>query len=309
MALLGRYALLEGQAHAHDPGSADEGVPGAARDGLEETAELPRCRAAVLPAGRTAQQDLEAALNNIFNHPNVGPFISRQLIQRLVASNPSRAYVARIAAVFNDDGQGHRGNLGAVVKAILLDPEARPSAAATTDVTGKLKEPLLRLLQFWRAYDAAARNGNYHLADSGVVFGQGPLLSPTVFNFFTPAYAPPGEIGDRGLVAPEMQLANENLNTSVTNYFYTQIFLRNSNTTGLGSAIVIIDIADEMAAAGNPDALIALIADKLLGGRISPMLAAEARDAVLRVAASKPAARATEALYLIATSPEFAVQR
>jgi hypothetical protein len=178
-----------------------------------------------------------------------------------------------------------------------------------TDVTGKLKEPLLRLLQFWRAYDAAARNGKYHLADSDVGFGQGPLLSPTVFNFFTPAYAPPGEIGDRGLVAPEMQLANENLNTSLTNYFYSQIFLRNSTKTGLGSTIVIIDIADEMAAAGNPDAMVALIAAKLLGGHISPMLAGEARNAVLRVVPSKPAVRATEALYLIATSPEFAVQR
>ena len=277
--------------------------------GSKKLLSYPGVAQPVLPGGQTAQQDLEGALNNIFNHPNVAPFISRQLIQRLVASNPSRAYVARIAAVFNDDGQGHRGNLGAVVKAILLDPEARPSAAATTDVTGKLKEPLLRLVQFWRAYDAAARNGNYHFTDSDRVFGQGPLLSPTVFNFFTPAYAPPGEIGDRGLVAPEMQLANENLNTSVTNYFYTQIFLRNSTKTSLGSAIVIIDIADEMAAAGNPNALIALIADKLLGGHISPMLAGEARDAALRVAATKPAARATEALYLIATSPEFAVQR
>ena len=217
--------------------------------GSKKLLSYPGVAQPVLPGGQTAQQDLEGALNNIFNHPNVGPFISRQLIQRLVASNPSRAYVARIAAVFNDDGQGHRGNLGAVVKAILLDPEARPSAAATTDVTGKLKEPLLRLVQFWRAYDAAARNGNYHFTDSDRVFGQGPLLSPTVFNFFTPAYAPPGEIGDRGLVAPEMQLANENLNTSVTNYFYTQIFLRNSTKTSLGSAIVIIDIADEMAAA------------------------------------------------------------
>ena len=277
--------------------------------GSKKLLSYPGVAQPVLPGGQTAQQDLEAALDNIFNHPNVGPFIARQLIQRLVASNPSRAYVARIAAVFNDDGQGHRGNLGAVVKAILLDPEALPAAAAMTDVTGKLKEPLLRLLQFWRAYDAAARNGNYRLADSDVVFGQGPLLSPTVFNFFTPAYAPSGEIGARGLVAPEMQLANEALNTSVTNYFYTQIFLRNSTKTGLGSTIIIIDIADEMAAAGNADALVALIADKLLGGTISPMLAAEARDAVLRVAASKPAVRATEALYLIATSPEFAVQR
>ncbi len=110
-------------------------------------------------------------------------------------------------------------------------------------------------------------------------------------------------------MAPELQLANEYLNTSVANYLYTQIFLRNSNVGGLGSTIIVIDIEDEMAKAGNPDALVALIADKLLGGRISPTLAAEARDAVLRVAANRPAMRVTEALYLVATSPEFAVQR
>ncbi len=215
--------------------------------------------------------------------------------------------MARVAAVFDNDGNGRRGNLGAVVKAILLDPEARP--AAVSDVTGKTKEPLLRLLQLWRAYDAAARTGLYELRDADVIFGQGPLMSPTVFNFFTPDYAPSGEIEDRGFVAPEQQIANENFSTSVTNYFYTQIFLRNSSVTGLGPAIVVIDIADEMAVAANPDALVALIAEKLLGGNISPTLAAEARAAVLRVPVTKRATRATEALYLVATSPEFAVQQ
>jgi uncharacterized protein (DUF1800 family) len=277
--------------------------------GTKQLLNYPGVQLPVIPAGRTASQDLEAALDNIFNHPNVGPFIGRQLIQRLVTSNPSPAYVARITSVFNNDGQGRRGNLGAVVKAILLDPEARPAGAAISDITGKTKEPLLRLIQFWRAYDAAARNGVYHLASSDKVFGQGPLLSPTVFNFFRPSYAPPGEIEGRDLVAPELQIANEHLNTSVTNYFYTQIFLRNSTKTGLGTTIIVIDIADEVAAANDADALVALIADKLLGGAISPTLAGEARDAVLRVAATKRAVRATEALYLIATSPEFAVQR
>ena len=278
--------------------------------GSKKLLSYPGVAQPVLPEGQTAQQDLEGALNNIFNHPNVGPFISRQLIQRLVASNPSRAYVARIAAVFNDDGQGHRGNLGAVVKAILLDPEARPSAAATTDVTGKLKEPLLRLLQFWRAYDAAARNGNYHLADSDSGLRPGPAAVADRVQFLHACVCPAGR--DRGSgprrtrdAAREREL--EHLGHEL--FLHADLPAQLEHKTGLGSTIVIIDIADEMAAAGNPDALVALIADKLLGGRISPMLAGEARDAVLRVAASKPAARATEALYLIATSPEFAVQR
>ena len=250
--------------------------------GSKQLLDYPGVAMSVLPAGQTPEQDLDAALDNIFRHPNVGPFISRQLIQRLVTSNPSPAYVARVAAKFADDGQAHRGNLSAVVKAILLDPEARPGAAATTDVTGKVKEPLLRLTQFWRAYEAAARNGAYHVADSDLTFGQGPLLSPSVFNFFSPSYAPPGEIEDRGLVAPELQIANENLNTVVTNYFYTQVYSRNSTKAGLGTTIIIIDISDEMAVAGNADALVAMIADKLLGGEISTTLAAEARGAALR---------------------------
>ena len=175
-----------------EPGPADAGVSGAACDRGEEAAAVPRRSKSSLAAGQTPQQDLADALDNIFNHPNVGPFISKQLIQKLVTSNPSPAYVARVATVFNNDGTGRRGNLGAVVKAILLDVEARPVTVTAT--TGKVKEPLLRLTQLWRAYDAKAANGQYRIGNINAVFGQGPLQSPSVFNFFSPFYAPPGEI-------------------------------------------------------------------------------------------------------------------
>jgi Protein of unknown function (DUF1800) len=141
------------------------------------------------------------------------------------------------------------------------------------------------------------------------VFGQGPLLSPSVFNFFSPAYAPPGEIDDRGLVAPEMEIVTEYHATTVANFFYDQIFLRNSTTTGLGSRIIVIDIDEEVALAADSAALVERIADKLLGGDISPELEAEARAAVDRTSLSKPANRVAEALYLVVTSPEFATQR
>ena len=107
-----------------------------------------------------------------------------RLIQRLVTSNPSPAYVTRVASVFEDDGAGRRGELGAVVRAILLDPEARPNLETASDVTGKVKEPLLRLIQLWRAYDARAGSGIYRFTDADLTFGQGHLLSPSVFNFF-----------------------------------------------------------------------------------------------------------------------------
>ena len=261
----------------------------------------------VLPPGQAPQQDLADALDNIFNHPNVGPFISKQLIQKLVTSNPSPAYVSRVAAKFNDDGTGKRGNLGAVVKAILLDAEARP--ATVTATTGKVKEPLLRLTQMWRAYSAKAANGEYRVGPVIFVFGQGPLQAPSVFNFFSPFYAPPGEISDQGLVAPELQLATEYLNTTTTNTFLNLIFFWNSTVPGLPENAIVMDFAPELAVAGDSEALVTRIADKLLGGQISPTLKAEARAAVERVPATSAGQRISEAMYLIATSPEYAVSR
>ncbi len=115
-----------------------------------------------IPAGQTGPQDLTMALDNIFNHPNVGPFISKQLIQKLVTSNPTPAYVQRVATVFNNDGTGKRGNLGAVVRTILLDSEARTAPSGSgVNTAGKMKEPLLRITQLWRAYGAAAASGRF----------------------------------------------------------------------------------------------------------------------------------------------------
>lgn len=260
-----------------------------------------------LPAGQSPAQDLADALDNIFHHPNVGPFVAKQLIQKLVASNPSPAYVSRVAAKFNDDGTGKRGNLGAVVKAILLDAETRP--ATPTATTGKVKEPLLRLTQLWRAYDAKAANGEYRIGPIVFVFGQGPLQAPSVFNFFSPFYAPPGEIADQGLVAPELQLATEYLNTTTTNTFFNVIFFWNTTVPGLPANAIVMDFAPEVALAGDPAALVDRIADRLLGGQISPLLEAEARAAVERVPSASVGQRVSEAMYLIATSPEYVVQR
>ena len=260
-----------------------------------------------LPAGQSPQQDLADALDNIFHHPNVGPFISKQLIQKLVTSNPSPGYVARVTAKFNDDGTGKRGNLAAVVKVILLDAEARPATVAAT--TGKVKEPLLRLTQLWRAYGAQAANDQYRIGNINAVFGQGPLQSPSVFNFFSPFYGPPGEISDQGLVAPELQIATEYLNTTVTNTFYNVIFFWNSTVPGLPANAIVMDISQEVALAGDSEVLVNRIAEKLLGGTISPALKVEAKAAVDRVPATNAGQRVSEAMYLIATSPEYVVQR
>ncbi len=260
-----------------------------------------------LPAGQSAEQDLADALDNVFNHPNVGPFIAGQLIKRLVTSNPSPAYVARVAATFNDDGNGERGNLAAVVRAILLDAEARAEPASDTE--GKLKEPLLRLTHLWRAYDAAAANGEFKFDEVADVLGEGPLLSPSVFNFFSPSFAPVGEVADRGLVAPEAEIITEHRASTAANFFYDQVFLRNSTVSGLGARVIVLNIDEEVGLAADTDALVTRIAAKLLGGLISPQLKAEAMALAAGQPLSKPGNRVAEALYLVVTSPEFATQR
>ena len=263
-----------------------------------------------IPAGQTGDQDLQAALDNIFNHPNVGPFVSIRLIQRLVTSNPSPGYVQRVATVFNDNGSGVRGDLGAVVKAILLDDEARPDMPMEID--GKIKEPLLRLTQLWRAYDAESQSGVFPLAPAYIIFGQGPMQSPSVFNFFSPFFAPAGEIRNSGLVAPELQIATEYQNTFITNYFFILAFNWNSEEPSPGADDVLINIEDEIAIAGDTEALVDMVVEKLLGGQISATLRAETVQMIDRVRIALPgndAALAAEAIYFIVTSPEFAYQR
>lgn len=268
-----------------------------------------------IPAGQTPEQDLDDALDNIFRHPNVAPFISKQLIQRLVTSNPSPQYVQRVARVFENDGAGRRGELDAVIKAVLLDPEAR-SAPANANA-GKLGEPVLRLTRIWRAYGAASASGKLNVQNIPGFIGQGPLQAPSVFNFFSPFYAPPGEILDQGLVAPEMQLATEYLNSLITNYFFILAYCYNTAPVqgcppvppGFQQDLVIIDTGAERALAADSQALVSRIADRLAGGSISATLRTRAVAMAEAVPATEASLRVAEALYLISTSPEFALQR
>ena len=283
--------------------------------GAKRLLSYPGAVATVVPAGQTPQQDLEDALDNIFHHPNVGPFIAQRLIQHLVTSNPSPQYVERVARKFNDDGSGQRGNLSAVVKAVLLDSEARAAPASAT--AGKLKEPLLRLTQLWRAYGARSQSGKYNVQNITGLIGQGPLQAPSVFNFFSPFYAPPGEIANQGLVAPEMQVTTEYLSSLWTDYVFVLAFCYTTTPIqgcppvpdALRPDLVIIDSAAERALASNPQALVDAIAAKLVGGPISSTLSTQAKSMVERAPASESALRVAEALYLIASAPEVALQR
>ena len=275
-------------------------------EAFHDTGAKTLLRGTTLPAGQPARADLEAALDNLFAHPNVAPFISKQLIQRLTVSNPSPAYVARVAARFDNNGSGVRGDLAAVIRAILLDTEARSPAA---DAAGKLIEPLLRLTALWRAFDGRAASGRFRLANADILVGQGPLRSPSVFNFYRPDYAPPGEMRAAGLVSPEMEIANEATVAYMANLLAFAAFAGNSAAANPAADDILIDIRSEQQIAGNAAQLVDRIADKLLGGAISPALRGEAIAMTERSPPSATAGRVAEVIHTIVTSPEYVVQR
>ena len=163
--------------------------------------------------------DINDALDNLFNHQNVGPFIGKLLIQRLVTSNPSPEYIERVGQAFNDNGSGVRGDMKAVVRAILLDPEARNCGASEDDQFGKLREPFIRYVQLNNAFDLSTTSGKYRNAMYHVdeTLDQLVFYSPSVFNFFQPDHQPIGDIADADLVAPEFQLVNSQTIVSYLN--------------------------------------------------------------------------------------------
>lgn len=154
--------------------------------------------------------DIEDAIDNLFEHPNVGPFIGKLLIQRLVTSNPSPEYVSRVSAMFGDNGSGVRGDMKAVIKAIILDKEARSCDAIEDSSFGMLREPFIRYVQLCNTFNLSTESGKYRNAmeDINELINQKPFSSPSVFNFFQPDHQPIGDIADQGLVAPEFQIVN-----------------------------------------------------------------------------------------------------
>ena len=173
----------------------------------------------VIPSGQTGMKDIRDAIHQLFLHPNVGPFIGKQLIQRMVTSNPTPQYVSRIAAVFADNGNGVRGDMAAVIKAILMDPEARTCTALEADAFGKLREPFARYTHFTKAIEMEQYYGRYWNVSYGfyLATNQMPLASRTVFNFFLPDYQPIGPIADNGLVGPEYQIHNSRTSVEYMN--------------------------------------------------------------------------------------------
>lgn len=276
-----------------------------------------------IPASSTVDPagDLKVALDTLFNHPNVGPFIGKQLIQRLVTSNPSPAYVARISSVFANNGKGVRGDMAAVVRAILLDPEARTAAAADGANFGKVREPLIRYANWARAFGATSASGEWLIpsTSANTSLGQSALTSPSVFNFYRPGYSPPNSrIGAANLVAPEFQIVDE---VTVAGYLNTM-----QTTIDLGVGVAVAGVRDvragygaEVALANDAGALADRMNLMLLNGRISSTLRSRIVEAVNGIAVPTTGTQATMttaltnraklAAYMTMASSEYMVQR
>ncbi len=278
-----------------------------------------------IPANATPDPvgDLNTALDTIFNHPNVGPFIGKQLIQRLVTSNPSPAYVGRVTQAFNTGryqsgqyvvGTGQRGDLRATVAAILLDADARTSVPSADPTLGKTREPILSLAHWMRAFNARSTSGNFMLGttdDPATQLGQSPWRSPTVFNFYRPGYVPPNTpIATAGLVAPELQNVNEISVVGYSNY------MRNRVQNGAGTNNDILpDYTAEMAIADNPAALVDRVSLLLTAGSMSAgtrNLIITAVNSITMPATNQTTARlnrARLAVFFTLSSPDYLVQK
>jgi uncharacterized protein (DUF1800 family) len=262
--------------------------------------------------------DIKIALDTLFDHPNVGPFFGKQLIQRLVTANPSREYVSRVATAFNNNGAGVRGDMKAVIRAVLLDPEARNPG--TTNTSGKLREPVIRFVHWMRAFNTRSQNGQYLFgttSDPSTALAQSPMSAPSVFNFFRPGFIPPNsKIGAQGLVSPEAQITSE---TSVAGYLN---FMRSTVERGVGTTQtngtrdIIPDYTQEIALANDADRLIDRVSLLLTAGGMSASTRAQIRTAVnsvtIRAAATDAETdrrnRVYLAIYLTMASPDYILQ-
>lgn len=261
----------------------------------------------VVPAGQSGIQDIDAAIDNLFDHPNVGPFIGKQLIQRLVTSNPSPAYIERVARVFNGDASGVRGDMQAVVRAVLLDPEAAAAATTMADF-GKLREPVVRYASILRQFGANSSDG--FIANTGYfvqeIGKQHPLSAPSVFNFFLPAHSPAGEIAAAGLVAPEFQITTSNSIVGVSNLVDFVILADYVTDSPPPFATVSLDYAEYVAIASDIDALIDRLDIVLTAGTLD----AATRQAIegVLVDLEDPDLRVRIAIYMFLLSSDYAVR-
>jgi len=281
----------------------------------------------MVPAGQTTLEDINDAIDNLFNHPNVGPFIGKLLIQRLVKSNPTPAYVSRVAAKFNDNGQGVRGDMKAIIRAILTDAEALDCSWQEDPHAGKLKEPLLRYTQALKAFNVTNQSGRLwnwgYLFDEAV--SQGVLTAPSVFNFYLPEYQPNGPIANADLFAPEFQIHTSATSINFINLaydwfindYYGEVATHAGNTSHNSPSYALndldpvdylyLDLEEEYNMAADAPALVERMNLILSGGLFS----ADTKKAIIQAVEqlSDPIEKVKAALFLSFIAPEYNIQK
>lgn len=267
-----------------------------------------------IPANTDAPTSMKLALDALFNHPNVGPFFSKQMIQRLVTSNPSAGYVDRVAKIFNNNGSGVRGDLRAVFKAILLDDEATNAAGLTSPTFGKVREPVLRFTQWARNFGATSRSGNWiiaNLSNPATSLGQSPLRAPSVFNFYRPGYVPANTaIATNALVAPEFQIVTEVSVAGYINFMASAI----GSVNGLNNDVKA-NYTRELAIVSDTAALLNRLSLLLSGNQLTDTTKATIKAALDATTVTDTSAVADKerrvylATLLVFASPDYLVQK
>jgi uncharacterized protein (DUF1800 family) len=279
-------------------------------EAYHSTAEKHLISDVVIPANTDAETSLKIALDTIFEHPNTAPFISKQLILKLITSNPSPNYIARVAQVFNDNGQGVKGDLSAVIKAIYLDPEARQFAAPLA-YFGKIREPLLKQMQLWRVFKAKSLNNRYYTSNLSLQFGQGPLQSPSVFNFYQPDHQPQ-ELSGSMLVAPELQIANDAYVINTLNTHFNEMSRRVAERYDeLNENYVYLYMGDDLELLANfgLNAVIDKYDTLFFAGTMSQDMRNAIYDMDAYFSSSESHLRLSYIVYLITVSAEYSLQQ
>ncbi len=284
----------------------------------QEQGEKVMVGGAVIPDGQSGMEDIEDAIEILFNHPNVGPFIGRLLIQRLVKSNPSPEYIAAVTAAFNDNGDGVRGDMKAVVKAILLHPEARECSYMMEDENGKLREPILRYTQFAKAINEFTPEGLYWNTGNYILSatGQHPLHSPSVFSFYLPDFQPIGGIADADLVAPEFQIHNTKTSIGFINQAYNwtvaeRLLYHWQGPLSYSERIVNTDILGNMFDARKPEVLLNKLDLVLTHGQLTDRTRNLLREQLTAYISSSEISelqyRTKAAMFILLLSPDYAI--
>ncbi len=264
-----------------------------------------------IAAGQNGATELDQALNNIFYHPNVAPFVSRFLIQQMVTSDPTPAFVGRVASVFNNNGSNMRGDLKAVVKAILLDPEARGNIKTDPNY-GKLREPVQFATNIYRLFGVRSYNGatqsDGYINQIVAPMGQNTFNSPTVFNYYSPDYVIPGT----ALNGPEFGILTTGTTIARANFMNTMVFSRvnvSSSFAPLGTSINLSEMQALAAADTTGNRLVDTLNTRMMHGAMSAQMKSTILTAVQAVASTNTLLRAQTAIYLTATSSQYQVQR